>query len=52
VFKTVELPPDTEPRSPDDIVVGYDNTMMIAKNGQVFGWGAYNNDDKYQFTPV
>ncbi len=51
-FKKVELPEDVEPRSPDDVCIGYDNTCMIAKDGSLWGWGSYSPDDKHQFKPV
>ena len=51
-FKKVELPEGIEPRSPDDVTVGYDNTFMVANDGSVWGWGSYCPDDKHQFKPV
>ena len=51
-FKQVELPDGIEPRSPDDVAVGYDNTFMVANDGSLWGWGSYTIDDKHQFKPV
>ena len=48
-FMPIDL--DEEPRSPEDVVIGYDHTFMIGKNGKVYGWGSYGNEDKQIFKP-
>ena len=46
-FKRVELPQDVEPRSPDDVIIGYDNIFIVDKEGALWGWGSYSADDKH-----
>lgn len=50
MFRPVDLL--VEIRSNDDVYIGYDYTFVVGKDENVYAWGSYTNEDKYQFRPV
>ena len=49
-FKKVDI--DVDLRTLNDVVTGYDHTMVIAADNKVYAWGCYTSEDKHHFTPV
>lgn len=41
-----------EPRSLNDVVVGYDHVLVVSKHERVYAWGSYTSEDPRHYQPV